>query len=196
MADNSIASTWAAARRLWQNVKALAAADLVTELRAISSKIDALDSHSHAAAADLAAELRAVSGKLDALDYDSHGARAVYVGNNRVLMKAVVAGAQVAFLLEADDRLSTPWFIVSGRYETELTDFFLRHLKPDSHCIDVGANFGYYTCLMSRFCPSGKVIAIEADAHVCALVRDNIAINGFTGIAEAITRQRAMMESG
>jgi FkbM family methyltransferase len=186
MADNSIASTWAAARRLWQNVKALAAADLVTELRAISSKIDALDSHSHAAAADLAAELRAVSGKLDALDYDSHGARAVYVGNNRVLMKAVVAGAQVAFLLEADDRLLTPWFIVSGRYETELTDFFLRHLKPDSHCIDVGANFGYYTCLMSRFCPSGKVIAVEADAHVCALVRDNIAINGFTYIAEAI----------
>ena len=101
-------------------------------------------------------------------------------------MKAVVAGAQIAFLLEADDRLLTPWFIVSGRYETELTDFFLGNLKPDSHCIDVGANFGYYTCLMSRFCPSGKVIAIEADAHVCALVRDNIAINGFTHIAEAI----------
>src|SRR6516164_10467599 len=101
MADNSIASTWAAARQMWRNVKALAAADLIAELRAISSKIDALDSHSHAAGVDLVTELRALSGKLDALDYYSHGARAVYVGNNRVLMKAVVAGAQIAFLLEA-----------------------------------------------------------------------------------------------
>jgi hypothetical protein len=86
------------------------------------------------------AELRAINSKIDALDYHSHGARAVYVGNNRVLMKAVVAGAQIAFLLETDDRLlPPPWFIASGRYETELTDFFVRHLKPDNHCIDVGA---------------------------------------------------------
>jgi FkbM family methyltransferase len=120
------------------------------------------------------------------LEYQSHGARAVYVGNNRVLMKTVVANAQIAFFLEADDRLLSPWFIVSGRFETELTDFFLRHLKPDSHCIDVGSNFGYYTCLMARFCPSGRVVAIEADEHVFALSRDNIAINGFSDMAEAI----------
>jgi FkbM family methyltransferase len=136
--------------------------------------------------ADLMAELRDLNRKIDMLEYQSHGARAVYVGNNRVLMKTIVANAQLAFLLEADDRLLTPWFIVSGRFETELTNFFLRHLKPHSHCIDVGSNFGYYTCLMARFCPSGRVIAIEADEHVCALSRDNIAINGFGGLAEAI----------
>jgi hypothetical protein len=59
-----------AARKWWRNIKAIASADLVAELRAINSKIDALD-------------------------YHSHGARAVYVCNNRVLM--IVAGAQIAF---------------------------------------------------------------------------------------------------
>ncbi len=131
----------------------------------------------------LLTELREIKGRLDQVGYDTN---AVHVGNNRVLMRAMVAGANIAFLLEADDRLLTPWFIVSGRYETELTDFFLRHLKPDSHCIDVGANFGYYTCLMSRFCPAGRIVAIEVDADVCALARDNIAINGFNHIAEAV----------
>jgi FkbM family methyltransferase len=178
----STAASWAGLRRWWCNVKAIALVPDVAELRSINSRLDML-----ALVPDIVAELRSINSRLDMLDYHSHGARAVYVGNSRVLMKAVVGGAQIAFLLEGDDRLLSPWFIVSGRYETELTDFFLLHLNPDSHCIDVGANFGYYTCLMARFCPSGRVFAIEADEHVAALVRDNIAINGFnTGIAEAL----------
>jgi FkbM family methyltransferase len=67
-----------------------------------------------------------------------------------------------------------------------LTEFFLRNLKPDSYCIDVGANFGYYACLMARFCPAGRIVAIEADRHVFELARDNIMINGFGHHAEAI----------
>jgi FkbM family methyltransferase len=169
--------------KLLQKLKTAITADIISELRVIRGRLDSLDHH---VAADLVSELRTLRQQLDLFDYHSHGARAVYVGNNRVLMKAVVANAVIAFLLEADDRLLTPWFIVSGRYETELTDFFLRHLKPDSHCIDVGSNFGYYTCLMARFCPSGRIFAIEADKHVCALTRDNIAINGFDHIAEAL----------
>jgi FkbM family methyltransferase len=175
MTDVPIAATWTGARKWWRNIRAAASSDLIAELRAMSGRLDVLNG-----------KLDALNGKLDALDYNSHGARAVYVGNNRVLTKAVIAGAQIAFLLEADDRLLTPWFIVSGRYETELTDFYLRNLKPDSHCIDVGANFGYYTCLMARFCPVGRIVAIEADARVCSLARDNIAINGFSHIAEAL----------
>jgi FkbM family methyltransferase len=186
MADISVAAPLWALRKLWRNMKAIASADLLSELRAINGQLDAFHKLRTIADADLITELRGISRRLDMLDYHSHGARAVYVGKNRVLMKAVVANALIAFLLEADDRLLTPWFVVSGRYETELTDFFLRHLKPDSHFIDIGANFGYYTCLMARFCPSGRAFAIEADAHVCALARDNIAINGFNHIAEAI----------
>ncbi|WP_419827417.1 FkbM family methyltransferase [Sphingomonas sp.] len=117
--------------------------------------------------------------KLARIERESHGSRATYVGNNRVLVKCVAAGANIAYYVEADDKLLSPWFIITGQYEIEPTNFFLREIRHDSHCIDVGSNFGYFTCLLARFCPEGKVIGVEADRHVYELVRDNIAINGF-----------------
>lgn len=137
--------------------------------------------------------IRALNKKIDAIqeklfwiDYFSNGARAVYVGNNRVLVKVIVAAAQIAYFVEADDRLLAPWFIISGAYETELTNFFVSSLKQDSHCIDVGSNFGYFTCLMGRFCPNGKILGIEPDLHVMELARDNVHINGFQATSEVI----------
>lgn len=124
--------------------------------------------------------------KLDRLEQYSHGARATYLGDNRVLVKMIVAGANIAFIVEAGDKLFTPWMVITGAYDTDLTNYFLRELRPDSHCFDVGANFGYFTCLMARFAPLGRVIGIEPDQAVFELARDNVAINGFGGIAEVI----------
>ena len=120
---------------------------------------------------------------LQRLEHFSHGTRATYIGDKRVLVRVVVGNANIAFIVEADDKLLTPWFVATGSYETDLTDFFVKHLSSKSHCLDVGANFGYFTCLMARFCPEGKVIGVEADEHICRLTRDNIAINNFGGIA-------------
>jgi hypothetical protein len=128
--------------------------------------------------------------RLDRLERMSHGGRATYVGNNRVLTKCVIGEDVIGFLVEADDRLLGPWLILTGQYETPLTNYFLSNLKPDSHCLDVGANFGYFTCLMARNCPRGKVLGIEPDRHVYELVRDNININGLQGLAAA--RQAAV----
>jgi FkbM family methyltransferase len=134
-----------------------------------------------------------IDGKLDALarglanlETVSHGSRATYLGANRVLVKVVLQGAVIAYLVEADDLLLSPWFIVTGGYETDLTNYFLRALKPDSHCIDVGTNFGFFTCLMARFCPQGRVVGVEAGETVFRLCRDNIHINGFGERAEVI----------
>jgi FkbM family methyltransferase len=127
----------------------------------------------------LYSRLDAIESKINASEYYSHGSRATYMGNNRVLVKAVVAGHNIAYYVEADDRLLSPWFIVTGQYETELTNYFVRELKPDSHCIDVGANFGYFTCLMGRFCPNGKIVGIEPDEKIFEIAQDNVFINGF-----------------
>lgn len=131
-------------------------------------------------------KLDQIQDKLFWIDYFSNGGRAVYVGNNRVLVKCIVYAAQIAYYVEADDLLLAPWFIVSGAYETELTNFFVPAFKPDSHCIDVGCNFGYFTCLMARFCPDGRVVGIEADARIMQLARDNVHINGFQATTEVL----------
>lgn len=130
-----------------------------------------------------------VLARLEALERrmeeELHGGRATYMGNGLVLVKAVVDRRNIAYLIPADDRLISPWFIVSGKYETEVTDHFVRTLRPDDHCLDLGANFGYFTCLFARFCPRGKVVGVEPDPAIHALLRDNIHINGFGEIASA-----------
>ena len=127
-----------------------------------------------------------IEARLDHLERYSHGGHATYIGSNRVLTKIRVAEHVFAFIVEADDRLISPWFIVTGGYETTVTDFFVRNVRHDSHCIDVGSNFGYFSCLMARLAFGGKLIALEADRHVFELVRDNLGINGLSGHGTAL----------
>lgn len=130
--------------------------------------------------------LQRIEQRLGTLERMAHGGRATYIGNNRVLTKTVVNGANFAFMVEADDLLLSPWFIAAGAYETELTDFFLNHVRSGHHCIDAGSNFGYFACLFARLAAKGKVIAIEADEHVHRLCRDNIYANGLQDVATAL----------
>jgi FkbM family methyltransferase len=99
------------------------------------------------------------------------------MGDGLVLVKAIVNGIQIIYLVEASDRLIAPWFIATGLYETELTEHFGRVLRKDDHCLDVGANFGYFTLLFGRFCPQGKAVGFEADEVLFKIARDNININ-------------------
>ena len=111
---------------------------------------------------------------------------ATFVGDNRVLVGTKVGDWTIAYYVEADDRLLAPWFIVTGRYEVELTGYFLRHLRSDSHCLDIGANFGFFACLMARHCPDGRVIGVEAERRIADLARDNLFINNLYGRADIL----------
>ena len=126
--------------------------------------------------------LRRIEQTLDRLA----SGRATYVGGNRLLVRVIVAGRVLAYFVPADDRQLVPSFVVEGAYETELTDFFVRELKRDSHCFDVGSNFGYFTCLMGKLCPHGRVIGIEADEPMHAMTLDNITVNHIYGPATAL----------
>jgi FkbM family methyltransferase len=92
----------------------------------------------------------------------------------------------MVFLVDAGDRLIGPRFIVDGEYEPETTSFMLKTIKPDNVCIDVGANFGYYTCLMARLSWRGRTISFEPDPHVFELLRDNVHINWCEAVVEPV----------
>jgi len=100
--------------------------------------------------------------------------------------KAVVAGSRLlvgcrhlnlVFYIDPEDRLIGPRFIVDGEYEPATSAFVLKQVGPDDTCIDVGANFGYYTCLFAHLAWRGRVLAYEPDPHVFQSLVDNIAIN-------------------
>jgi FkbM family methyltransferase len=118
-----------------------------------------------------------IERRLALMEAFSHGGRTTYMGEGLVLVKAIVNGVQIIYLVEATDRLIAPWFIATGLYETELTQHFCRILRKDDHCLDIGANFGYFTLLFGRFCPQGKSIGVEADEGLFKIARDNIHIN-------------------
>lgn len=125
-----------------------------------------------------------ISNRLARLEDASHGANAVYMGNNRVLMRLNLL--RLIYFVEANDRILIPKFVMDGIYEGEITQFFINNIKETSHCIDVGANFGYYTCIMGKCAPQGKTIGIEADPTMFDFVRDNININWLSGSASAL----------
>ena len=65
-------------------------------------------------------------------------------------------------------------------YETMLV---LKHLKPGSVFLDIGANIGYYTVLAGSVVGAdGLVIAYEPDAENFQLLEHNIALNGLTNV--------------
>lgn len=111
---------------------------------------------------------------------------AVNVGNNRLLVKAFVEGITLAFLVQADDRLIVPQFVVHGHHELNISKYLARTIRQTDHVLDVGANFGYFTCIAARLTSQGKTVGIEPDLEVYGLLRDNISINSLEGVASPI----------
>lgn len=129
------------------------------------------------------ADARAAIERIEALE---HGGRAAYVGGGRVLAKAAFPDWSLSYFAEGNDRLISPHLITHGRHEDDLTNFFLREIAEDSHCLDLGANIGYFACIMARKAIRGRTIAVEADPTICQYVQDNLHINFVEGVSEAI----------
>ena len=76
------------------------------------------------------------------------------------------------------DHSITPHLLLDGYWETWMTQFFAKIIKPGNVCIDIGANFGYYAVLMSALSgDTGKVVAVEPNPAVAKLLRSTAGIN-------------------
>lgn len=108
---------------------------------------------------------------------DRHIPFAVYMGEGRVLTKSYY---DILYLVSSYDCTMTPHFILNGSYESELTKYLLNNLQEDSVFVDIGANFGYYTCIAGKKikkASGGKVFAFEANYRAYELLEKNIILN-------------------
>jgi FkbM family methyltransferase len=103
------------------------------------------------------------------------------------LGERLLVGARqgLVFYVEAGDRLIGPRFVIDGEYEPATTAFLRGLVDETSVCIDVGANFGYYTCMLARLCWRGRVLAFEPDPRVHAMLQDNVSINWCERVVDA-----------
>ena len=68
-------------------------------------------------------------------------------------------------------------------WEAASSWFCLRHLRPGDHAVDVGANIGYYSLVLSRRVGAqGRVYAFEPEPANLALLRVNLQMSGCTNV--------------
>ena len=70
-----------------------------------------------------------------------------------------------------------------GVYEQTQTELVKSIVKSGMNVIDVGANIGYYTLLLSSLVKNGKVWAIEPESSNLAELKYNIALNNFSNVS-------------
>jgi FkbM family methyltransferase len=109
--------------------------------------------------------------------------RAVYLGQETVLCR--VLGKYLMYA-EAQETGITPHLCMDGYWESWITVALARTLRPGWHCLDVGANHGYYTLIMADGAGhDGRVVPVEPTPRLADLLRQTLDVNGFPSVTVA-----------
>lgn len=82
-------------------------------------------------------------------------------------------------LVSAADLTHAPHLALDGYWKWWLTAFLARNLLPGHGAVLAGAGYGYFAVLAADLVgPEGRVLAIEANPALAALLRRNLALNG------------------
>jgi FkbM family methyltransferase len=101
----------------------------------------------------------------------------IYLGDNVVLCKVLT---KYKVYVDAKDLGICPHLIMDGYWESWLTQLLARIVKPGAVCLDIGANFGYYSLLLAELCGTGgKTISIEPNPHICNFLKSTQFLNGW-----------------
>jgi len=80
-------------------------------------------------------------------------------------------------------RDADPYFAsVCDGFEGDFALFCERYVGDDYVCLDIGANIGITSMILSDYSPSGRVIAVEPNADVSRALQQNIAANGLNNV--------------
>jgi FkbM family methyltransferase len=67
--------------------------------------------------------------------------------------------------------------VVSGGYEPELAELVRKHVDKSRDAIDVGANIGFFSCLLAKLLPNQRVLSIEPTQGALKFLRANLERN-------------------
>jgi FkbM family methyltransferase len=85
---------------------------------------------------------------------------------------------ELAFQVDWDDRIARDVCLM-GVYEPQETALLRTLLRPGMTCVDVGANWGYFTLLAAHLTGvQGTVLALEPDPRLFPTLRQNVDANG------------------
>lgn len=74
-----------------------------------------------------------------------------------------------------------PHMLMNGFWEMWVTQAICQYVKPGMNCIDVGANCGYYTLLLSELTDGkGQVVAYEPYRRLARLLEKTLLVNGIS----------------
>jgi FkbM family methyltransferase len=105
------------------------------------------------------------------------------------------------YFIDPSDEIMAPQLVVYRQWEPDLSSFILNSVTSDTVFVDIGANFGYFTCLAASKIGTqgaGKVISIEPNPAMQRLLRKNTRINWSLGAVEihncAVTERTGFVE--
>lgn len=85
------------------------------------------------------------------------------------------------FYADPDDRDISPHLIMDGYWEPRTTEAIVDRLRPGMVAIDVGANLGYFTLLMTSLVgPRGHVLAFEPNPPAAERLFRSLWANGLS----------------
>lgn len=113
------------------------------------------------------------------------GFRGVAIGNDRLLAPHPL----MPFVyLDSRDLRQTP-HIVAGSFEPEVQWALGRLVQPGACVLEVGAGQGFHTLSLARLVgPTGKVVVLEHDTTLQAVLRDNVVAHDLGGQVTAERR--------
>jgi FkbM family methyltransferase len=97
--------------------------------------------------------------------------------NNEILVQTLYG---TKYFVDANDLVMAPQLVVYRQWESDISAFFLNSVTSDTVFLDIGASFGYFTCLVGSrigMAGSGAVIAVEPNPRMFDLLTRNIKIN-------------------
>ena len=126
------------------------------------------------------AQLREQVASLDAAVRDVRqlvGPFGVRLGEDQLLVQTLYG---TKYLVDPHDLIMTPQLVVYRQWEADLSRFLASRVRPDLQFVDIGANFGYFTCLLGAGIGaggSGRIYAVEPNPKLLKLLRANVTIN-------------------